>query len=743
MFVWSQPKNRAPAPIQITAEQILRESLEFKEPTASAGPATTLVSQAEVDEHKLRQRKEFEDSIRRNRHNFATWIRYAQWEEKQHEWQRARSVWERAIDVDYRNVAVWVKYAAFEMRNRFVAHARNVFDRAVTLHPRVDQLWYKYVYMEELLGEVGGARAIFQRWMTFHPDERAWFSYIKFEQRQGALDEVRRVYQQFTIAHHHATAYIRYARWEERTGEIALARAVFDLCLKELKESRKTEEEKADEEEQLLIAYAEFEERQREYDRARAIYRFALDHTKRGRVAALFDKYALFEKQHGDREELETVILAKRRLQYEQQLQSNPYQYDTYFDYLHLEQSMPRVDTAAVRALFERGVAAVPKVASKRAWKRYIYIWIYFAVWEELSMHDTARVRQIYEKVLMLLQPLPFAFSKLYILYAEFALRLHDLPLARKIYGQAIARCGKDSVYLSYLELELLLVEVERCRRIYEKWLEQRSEKAEVWCRYAEMEDRLEEVERARRIMELGVGQGRLDRPERVWKCYIDMELRWMKASVDEAAEATEKDERRQEGRERVRRLYERLLQQSKHVKVYISYAQFEAGEKQWDRTRQIFTQADEHYRERCKQADKIKRADMAWAEVREREAVREERVLLLSSWLEYEQLYGNREQQDAVRKRMPTKLTKKRERRDPLGEPIGGWEEYVEYVWLEEEKSEQGGGLKILEAAKRWKMEQARMKREQQERVEKELDAEDEQKSQPAVVVVAKAEAG
>ena len=66
---------------------------------------------------------------------------------------------------------------------------------------------------------------------------------------------------------------------------------------------------------------------------------------------------------------------------------------------------------------------------------------------------------------------------------------------------------------------------------------------------------------------------------------------------------------------------------------------------------------------------------------------MREERVLLLSSWLEYEQLYGNREQQEAVRKRMPTKLTKKRERRDALGEPIGGWEEYVEYVWPEEEK--------------------------------------------------------
>ena len=119
---------------------------------------------------------------------------------------------------------------------------------------------------------------------------------------------------------------------------------------------------------------------------------------------------------------------------------------------------------------------------------------------------------------------------------------------------QAIARCGKDSVYLSYLELELLLGEVERCRRIYEKWIEQRSEKAEVWCRYAEMEDRLEEAGAGRsRIMELGVGQGRLDRPERVWKC-----VHRHGAALDEeqrgrsSGRRRRREERRQEGRERV-----------------------------------------------------------------------------------------------------------------------------------------------------------------------------------------------
>ncbi len=71
------------------------------------------------------------------------WLRpqYAQWEEKQKDFRRARSVWERALDVNYNAVNLWLKYAEMEMRHRFVNHARNVWDRAVTLMPRVDQLW--------------------------------------------------------------------------------------------------------------------------------------------------------------------------------------------------------------------------------------------------------------------------------------------------------------------------------------------------------------------------------------------------------------------------------------------------------------------------------------------------------------------------------------------------------------------------------------------------------------------------
>ena len=87
------------------------------------------------------QRKHFEDLIRRMKWQAGVWVKYANWEESQKDFERARSVWERCLSVDYRNVSVWLKYAEMEMRNKFVNHARNVWDRAVQLLPRVDQLW--------------------------------------------------------------------------------------------------------------------------------------------------------------------------------------------------------------------------------------------------------------------------------------------------------------------------------------------------------------------------------------------------------------------------------------------------------------------------------------------------------------------------------------------------------------------------------------------------------------------------
>jgi crooked neck len=167
MGLFSQVKNRAPAPIQITAEQLLREAQErgVEINNGATQPNLHITDPDELNEYRMRKRKEYEDEVRRNRMHIGTWIKYARFEEDQKEYKRCRSVYERALEIDYKDRNLWLKYAEMEMRNKFINHARNVWDRCCTLLPRIDQFWYKYAFMEELAGNIGSARQVFERWM--------------------------------------------------------------------------------------------------------------------------------------------------------------------------------------------------------------------------------------------------------------------------------------------------------------------------------------------------------------------------------------------------------------------------------------------------------------------------------------------------------------------------------------------------------------------------------------------------
>ena len=76
-------KNRAPAQMQITAEQLLREAAERQDLTANnMAVVTNKVNDAEEYQSQLRlRRKGFEDEIRRQREHIGTWIKYAKFEE--------------------------------------------------------------------------------------------------------------------------------------------------------------------------------------------------------------------------------------------------------------------------------------------------------------------------------------------------------------------------------------------------------------------------------------------------------------------------------------------------------------------------------------------------------------------------------------------------------------------------------------------------------------------------------------
>ncbi|EKX37719.1 hypothetical protein GUITHDRAFT_160098 [Guillardia theta CCMP2712] len=607
-------KNKQPAPVQITAEQILREAKERQEEDPKP-PKQKITDPDELADYRQRKRKEFEDGIRRNRNAIPLWVKYAMWEETQLEFDRARSVWERALEIDSRNVTIWLKYAEMEMRHRNINRARNIWDRAVAILPRVDQFWYKYAYMEEMLGNVAGARQIFDRWMQWVPEDNAWTSYIKMELRYREVERAREIFERFISVAPKVSTWMKYAKFETKHGTIPQARNVYERAIEDLGEFAYEPE--------LLLAFAKFEEQVKESERARAIYKFALDNIPKSKANELYQAFVAFEKQHGDREGIEDVIVSKRRFQYEEEVKEHPYNYDAWFDYVRLEEA--NGDAEKVREVYERAIAQKPPSMEKRAWRRYVYLWIYYAVFEEVSLKDVERARLVYREALKVIPHSTFTFAKLWVMAAQLEIRQKDLAAARKVLGRAIGTAPKEKIFKSYIEMELQLGNIDRVRMIYEKQLECFPANCRAWTAFGELEQSLGELDRARAIFELGISQSLLDMPEVLWKAYIDFEV-----SEGET--------------QRARALYSRLLERTSHVK--------------------------------------------------------EERVLLLDSWLAMEEGLGEAGDPESVRAKQPKQIKKKRPIQNEEGQTTG-WEEYFDYIFPDEQKPQ---ALKILEMAHKWK---------------------------------------
>ncbi len=147
---------------------------------------------------------------------------------------------------------------------------------------------------------------------------------------------------------------------------------------------------------------------------------------------------------------------------------ASPLNYDAWFDYLRLCET--EADHTRTRDVYERAIANVPPANEKRLWRRYIYLWINYAVFEELTAEDATRTRAIYKACLDLiphkivrpvsLHPffprslahvvvfwVQFTFAKIWLLFAQFEIRQMDMVAARRILGQAIGLCPKEKLF--------------------------------------------------------------------------------------------------------------------------------------------------------------------------------------------------------------------------------------------------------------------------------------------------------
>ncbi|XP_076095734.1 crooked neck-like protein 1 [Mytilus galloprovincialis] len=165
---------------------------------------------------------------------------------------------------------------------------------------------------------------------------------------------------------------------------------------------------------------------------------------------------------------------------------------------------------------------------------------------------------------------------------------------------------------------------------------------------YAELETILGDIDRAVAIYELAINQQQLDMPEVLWISCIDFQIK-----------------------------------QEEFDKFWISFGQFEktTGEDSCiEKARTVYKEAN----------NAMKSA-----------GEKEERLMLLESWQEFEADNGDEETRKNVDKLMPQKIKKRRKIQTEDGSDAG-WEEYHDYIFPDEEASQPN--LKLLAMAKKWK---------------------------------------
>lgn len=228
----------------------------------------------------------------------------------------------------------------------------------------------------------------------------------------------------------------------------------------------------------------------------------------------------------------------------------------------------------------------------------------------------------------------------------------------------------------------------------------------------------LGDLERARGIYALAVDQPSMDMPELLWKSWIDFEYE-------------------EEEYERTRELYERLLRRTSHVKVWVSFAQFEAnaGTAEADALAGGGEDSDEETEGGEKEKTVVDEAavelarsnglalarkifERGYADLKQKELKEEvgvvlpsilfttaadlvpcdcdQRVVLLEAWKALESVQGDAASLAKVQAMLP-RVVKKMRKVDGEGSMM---EEYYDMLFADDETATGAASLKFFEAA-------------------------------------------
>jgi crooked neck len=156
-----------------------------------------------------------------------------------------------------------------------------------------------------------------------------------------------------------------------------------------------------------------------------------------------------------------------------------------------------------------------------------------------------------------------------------------------------------------------------------------------------------------------------LIKPENVWKSYINYEI-----SNQEY--------------DKVRSLYERLLEKTKHPKVWFSFSKFEQEIELLYNSRKVFEKAYQYFKDKGQ---------------------KEERLLILENWIKLEENINENDKLQLVLDKRPRKV----KRQNVINRENNITEEYYDYIFPDDEDTVKN--FKILENALKFHQESAKEK--------------------------------
>ena len=556
--------NKSAAPIQITADQLLLESVSRMKDRPRL-PELPNQTQAEIDDMRFKRRQAWELNIRRNLTSYNTFIRYAYWEEGLGELDKARSVFERGLEfTNFKQQEIWRCYIDMELKHKQINHARNLLERVTTILPRYDQFWLRYAQLEERIGNMEGAREIFQRWIAWEPPVHAYLCFAEFETRIKEFTRARSVFERMLLTYPYPDSYLRYVDFELRLHQPNRARRIFERSLQIMNENNLDEK--------LIVKFAEFEESEGEVERARALYKFMINKIPESNARELYPAYLRFEKRYGGQLQIYNAVIERKKIQYQEILESNPLDFDSWFELCQLFQDIG--DIEATRKAYQDAVSHIPPLKNeKQQWSRYVLIFISYAIFEEKIANNPQNARNAYHKIISLVPHKKFTFSRLWILYAYFEIRQKNIQTARLALGHAIGTCPRAAIFDAYIEIEILLGEKENVRKLFKQYISIIPSDIRGWVKYASFENNNGNTDLARKIFEDAIESHAVDAVEMLWSYYIDFESNI--GSIDN-----------------VRDLYKRSIEESNKLSLWKGWILLEVEvADNIDRAREIFGQ--------------------------------------------------------------------------------------------------------------------------------------------------------